>query len=282
MQTPFLNRASDNLRSTNTPFTWTLLGLSVLTFLLSMSAGLAQLMAQNGFFIAPMSLMQPWRILTYPILNLFPNILGLLFGGLMLWWFGGSLERSWGTRTFAIFWVLVSLVTVLSFSLGASIIGQSVPVASWLPLGAMVLAWCMLNPEQSILLYGIIPILAKWIALGEVLIIFFVHMSIHPLLGLFALGGCAFAFWWARSRRWESSAYTAAYAAPPRYDSFTRGPKPKAQARRASPLNNPLNNPRSKISTPPDDRKTWRDYNPIEMIAKRRRRKQFERLMKDD
>jgi Zn-dependent protease len=33
---------------------------------------------------------------------------------------------------------------------------------------------------------------------------------------------------------------------------------------------------------PRDDRKTWRDFNPLEIIARRRRRKQFERLMKDE
>ena len=36
------------------------------------------------------------------------------------------------------------------------------------------------------------------------------------------------------------------------------------------------------VRTPRDDRKTLRDLNPLEMYARHRRRKQFERLMKDD
>ena len=271
MQTSF-DRAFDNLRRTNTPFTWTLLGLGVLSFLLSLNMKGAQWMMENGFFMAPVSWLQPWRALTYPILM--PGIFALLFDGLALWWFGGSLERSWGTRNFAIFWVLVSLVSALSLSLGALVIGQTVSVASWLPLSAMVLAWCMLNPEQSILIYGIIPILAKWIAVGEVLIIFFMHFSLHPLLGFFALGGCAFALWWIRSYRWQSASFGPSYAAPPRYDTFTRGPKLKLVGTKPS-----------KAPIPPDDRKTWRDYNPLRIRSRRRQEdelEKLERLMRDD
>ena len=44
----------------------------------------------------------------------------------------------------------------------------------------------------------------------------------------------------------------------------------------------PRLNRKPKTQRPRDDRKTWRDYNPLEMLAKRRRRKQFERLMRDD
>lgn len=41
--------------------------------------------------------------------------------------------------------------------------------------------------------------------------------------------------------------------------------------------------PRPKrAQTPRDDRRTLRDFSPLEWIARRRRRKQFERLMKDD
>lgn len=271
MQPNPIVRAIDSWQRSSYPLTIAFIAITVLTFLASMSASAAQWLAQNLGFLAPSSLSRPWALLTYALLTLFPNIIGLLFNGLALWWFGGSLERAWGTRTYAIFCALISAVTAVSMSLGAFMLQSSFAVNQWLPGAALIVAWCMLNPMQEIRLYGIIPILAKWLALGEVLIIFFLHAAMHPLLGMLSLAGCATAYAWAKSRKWSNAPFYPLNATAPRYaerDWSTPSAQPKPKMRRPTP--------------PLDDRRTLRDLNPLEWIARRRRRKQFERLMKDD
>ena len=53
---------------------------------------------QSFVFHSPEAPIRPWSLLTYPLVNYSP--LGVLLAGYMLWLFGGSLERAWGTRRF--------------------------------------------------------------------------------------------------------------------------------------------------------------------------------------
>ena len=268
-----LDRVVDAFRRSPAPFTLLLLCLMVGSFTISLVDVAGAFLARNFTFFAPSSLWQPWRLFTYPVMALFPDILGLLFNGLALWWFGGSLERSWSTRGYASFWLAASAVTALSLSLGAAILGlPGLGVAPYLPLAAVILAWALLNPEQVILIYGLIPVKAKFIALAEVLIIFFIHASAHPLLGFFALGGCAFALWWTRFFAGRSAFGGASYPSSPRFDNFfNSGSSTSGASKRPK-----------KILTPLDDRRTWKDWGPLAAYQRYKRRKQFERLLQDD
>jgi hypothetical protein len=131
---------------------------------------------------------------------------------------------------------------------------------NWLPLAALIVAWCMLNPNEEIRIWGIIPILAKWLALGEVLIIFFIYSNfggrMNLLLGMCALIGCAASFAWVRTRAWHDIHL---YSSMP-----VRQPKIKKKKVRR------------------DDDFSWRDLNPFERIARARRKKQFQRLFEDE
>lgn len=207
-------------------------------------------------FDAPVSLARPWTLLTYPFVSFDP--IGLIFYGLWLYWVGGSLERSWGTRFYAGYLAAMSVITALGMSAGAALLHGIFPVNETLPLAALTVAWCMLNPDLEIRLWGIVPILAKWLAVGEVLIIFFTHARMHPLFGFFALSGCAASYLWVRTRAWSDVHL---------YSSMPYAPRPKKQKVQRGPR---------------DDKFSMRDLNPFERMARARRKKQFERLMKDD
>jgi hypothetical protein len=116
-------------------------------------------------FEAPFSLSRPWTLLTYPLVSI--NPISLLFYGLMLWWVGGSLERSWGTRFYAIFFGLMSVITALGFQQVRSYRTERLVLYNWLPLAALMWPGAMLNPNEEIRIWGIIPILAKWPRLGR-------------------------------------------------------------------------------------------------------------------
>lgn len=205
---------------------------------------------QHLALMIPTSLWRPWTLLTYPLVSF--DIIGVLFYGFWLYFVGGSLERSWGTRFYGFFFGLMALISALGLVAGAFLLHVPVLATNWLPLAALTIAWCMLNPDQVIRFYFFLPIQAKWLAILEVVIIFFIHARIHPLMGFFALTGCAAAFAWTRFRPWHDIAH--------------HTPRPRAQ----------------KPKTPLDDKFSLRDLNPFERIARARRKKQFERLMKDD
>ena len=79
-----------------------------------------------------------------------------------------------------------------------------------------------------------------------------------------ALVGCGFAVLWVK----QDWAYAVMNGRPPISMPTPRKPKLRLIENK---------NPR-----PPDDRFTSRDLNPFEWFARRKRRKQFEKLMRDD
>ncbi|MHB0913998.1 MAG: rhomboid family intramembrane serine protease [Armatimonadota bacterium] len=144
---------------------------------------------------------EPWTALTYPLQSPL-SLISVLFAFLWLWFAGGSLERSWGSRTFAIFFFVISAVSALGLFAGSLITG--VPVALeglWLPLAGVTIAFAMLNPEQEILFYFVLPLKLKYLALLDVVFVLISYGQMNLLLGIFALSGCAAAYWYVRQGR---------------------------------------------------------------------------------
>ena len=211
-------------------------------------------------FRAPESLFRPWTLLTYPLLSM--GIIEMLFHGLWLFFVGGSLERSWGTRFYAKYFAAMTLIGALAITLGAFILRIPVWAENWLPIAALTITFCTMNPSMQINLWGIIPVQARWLAVGEAVIVFFMYAQRHanPFIGFFALIPCAAAYFWARASNWGSFSLYASTRINPR----------ASNSRQSPPL-------------PRDDASLQRrSLNPFEWYARRRRKKQFERLMKDD
>ena len=235
------------------PLTKVIILVNVLTLIVGAFVSIAPWLT----FAAPDSWRVPWTALTYPLYSADP--IGLLFYGLWLYFVGGSLERSWGTRFFAIYFGLMSVITALGLTACTLLIKTPIFVSNWMPIAALTVAWCMLNPNEEIRIWGIIPILAKWLAVGECLIILFTYGRIHPLAGIFALNGCAASYWWVRTRAWRD---VALYSSMPTTPRPIKAKKPKRNRR--------------------DDDFSIRDLNPLERMKRARRRKQFARLIDED
>jgi membrane associated rhomboid family serine protease len=210
----------------------------------------------------PSAWMQPWRLLTYPLVM--GSILELIFSGLLLYMVAGSLERSWGTKTLAIFYCMVSILTALAFTLASFLTKSIFVVPGEMVLAALLVAFCCLNPDESINLYGIIPIKTRYIAAGVCVIIFFSMGAGNPFVGLMALSGCGFAVLWVK-QDW-------AYQVSGGYFPTTIPRVPKAPRLRLVETK----------QRPHDDRFTPKDLNPLRWMSRRNERKKFERLMKDD
>lgn len=188
------------------PATKLIIVVNVFTFLLAWMKYGGYLEAYLGFHVLT-ALRAPWTLFTYPLLGMIGPI-GLLFGGYWLWIAGGSLERTWGTRTFVEFFFVISAISAAGLYLGHLATGAFVAaIGLWLPLAAVTVAFAMLNPEQTILFMFIIPLKLKYLAALSAGLVFLSYGAIGEesttlgsqlFMGLFALSGCAAGYWYAR------------------------------------------------------------------------------------
>jgi membrane associated rhomboid family serine protease len=151
------------------------------------------------------ALLHPWSFFLYPLF--FLDFFGLLFGSLWLWWVGGTLERSWGRKRFTRFFIAMIILpsislfigSVLLKSLGISFLGSfdTQLFGLWTPIAGLTVAWSLLNPEQIIRIYFVIPVKAKYLMWAA---IFFAYISMavgplpSPWLAFFGLSGIAYAY----------------------------------------------------------------------------------------
>ncbi len=193
----------DSLRSSvsrlpgDCPITWALIASNAATFLLAFvsSAPVGRLAFVSHDLVA-----RPWAAVTYPLVGS-SSIFWLLIGGYVFWLFGGSLERAWRWRDYTVFLVASAVVPAISVWLGGTLTGRVTALTGlWLPLAAATVAWAAVNPYERVLMYFIIPLEARWLAL--VMVAFVVFSAEFPL-GIFAAAGCGMAWWYARTGRYR-------------------------------------------------------------------------------
>lgn len=173
-----------------TPVTKTVSIISGIIFLSSLIPVL-NLFFQNNLSLNPFTLfLKPWTLITFPLFN--EGILSMVFAILWYWMVGGSLERSWGSKIYGIFIIIVALVTGLSVTLveTLNLTGHVQINGLWIPLVAITWAWAESSPQQEVLFWGIVPIKARWLAWLNALIIFLGYSQMGGvLLGLASISG---------------------------------------------------------------------------------------------
>lgn len=241
---------SSSFSTQDAPFTWGLIAANFITLVLMTFRAL-----DPSWLVlsVPGAFSRPWTLLTYPLVSF--GILGMLFYGMWLYFIGSALERAWGTFNYAIFFVVVSVVSGISMEIGALLTHSILFIDSWLPLAGVTLAFCLLMPNETIILL-IFPIQAKWLGWLEMAIVFFTYAGHSPLLGFFALAGCGVAWIWVNRGLANVSSFG-------RFNAGYRG----SGGHRFRP----------------HDSRTWQEkINPIEIWKRHKRRKQFDRLMRGD
>ena len=268
MQSNSWSRAQYAWQQSGSPLTLAIIVINFITMVLvTFRVPISEWMA----FVAPQQLSRPWTLLTYPLLS--TDIIQMLFYALFLYWFGSSLERSWGSKFYGIYFAALSVISALGLVIGSAVLHHPIWAFNWLPIAAIAVTFCLLNPNETISIWGVLPIAAKWLAVVEVVIVFFLYAQQHPnpLTGFFALAGCGAAYLWVRNRAWLDLATYSRMRPSPSYrptkeQLYSSGPIPRRT---------------SKTQRPPKDDESLR-LNPLERLARWRRRRQFERLFEDD
>ena len=193
------------------PVTRSLIAINVLTFLLHFIV-VAFAQAGDPFrwltFETPGFVVKPWSLLTYPLFTYDP--ISLLLAGYWLWIVGGMLERSWTSRRFLQFFAGITLITSVSLAIGSlllGVIGAVPPVGLnglWMPLAALTVAWCLLNPDQIVLMGFVLPIKGRILMWIVVALTYFVFAGYGgPWLAFFALAGVGTSYLYTRGHdRW--------------------------------------------------------------------------------
>jgi membrane associated rhomboid family serine protease len=133
---------------------------------------------RNGLPLLQLTVLQPravwsgevWRLLTWVLVETEP--LNLLFGGLVLYWFGRDLVDAWGERRFlATYFGIAAAAGVLTclVALAWPALAGLHATGFWAALDATILAWALLHPFRQILLFFAIPVSGQalvWITVG--------------------------------------------------------------------------------------------------------------------
>jgi membrane associated rhomboid family serine protease len=114
----------------------------------------------------------PWRLhtlFTYPWLE--TNLLSVLFNGLVLWFLGSELERSWGRKLYIKFILTTLFIAGMIYTL----VGTFLLKGTWLGGGVLVgpagltyglcVAYAVLYPDRQFLMMFAFPVKARWFCL---------------------------------------------------------------------------------------------------------------------
>ncbi len=120
---------------------------------------------------------QLWRLLTYAFCHSPERLFHIVFNMLILWIFGRRIELKYGSREFLLFYLVAALCASVVYCLLHSAFDRVHPmVGASGSVIAVVMLFAMLYPRERILLFFLIPIEVRWLAL------LFVIYDLHPVL----------------------------------------------------------------------------------------------------
>ncbi len=106
------------------PLTLALVGVNVLVFALSGLVGWS-FVADVALWPVATGFFEPWQLFTYAFVH--TELAHLAFNMLGLWMFGAPLERLWGARRFALFYVVSLLMAGITQLLLNAMLGNEAP-----------------------------------------------------------------------------------------------------------------------------------------------------------
>ncbi len=134
-----------------------------------------------------------WQIVTHPFVHDPSGPLGFLINCLVFFFFAGSLERAFGSKSFIRFFYFCAFGGLLLGQLFSGVSGFSVSFMGMTPsIIAMVVVFGLLYPEAVILLMFVIPVKGKYISYGTILVTFLTFLAKVNPHGAYHLGGILF------------------------------------------------------------------------------------------
>jgi membrane associated rhomboid family serine protease len=108
-----------------------------------------------------------WRLVSFVFVPGYGSPFALIIALYFYYWIGSTLEREWGTAKFTLYYVGGALLTVLGVIITSLITGNyhlTLAGTGYVNL-SMFLAFAVLFPDMTVLLFFIIPVKIKWLAI---------------------------------------------------------------------------------------------------------------------
>ncbi len=135
-------------------------------------------------------LFRPWQLFTYMFMH--AGFGHIFFNMFALWMFGVELEQVWGSRHFAIYYLIAGLGGGLSQLFIAPMFATAAPtVGASGAIFGILLAFGLMFPDRPIYFYFLFPIPAKYFVIGYVLLEVFAIGGPSNVAHLAHLGGAA-------------------------------------------------------------------------------------------
>lgn len=142
-----------------------------------------------------------WTLFTYPLVNpVLTGSAGPLFTVFLAMWLlnvGRMLEGDHGSKKFLGLWFALTLVGVLPLA-----IFKFAAYGTLVPVAMMTVIWGTRFQNSTVMLFGLVPVLGKWIAVMSVLSVFFSYASSGSMFfaGILACIGCGVAYLYAANK----------------------------------------------------------------------------------
>ncbi len=159
-----------------------------------------------------------WQLVTHPVVHNPGAPIGFLIDCLIFYFFAGTVESALGTRGFLRLYIIAAMGGAVAGLLFSGLSTFSVPYAGMMPsLLALIVVFGLLQPEATILLMFILPIKAKYISYGTIIVTALTFLAKTNVHGAYHLGGIALAWLYFRSPtqwldpnwwRWKYFEYT--------------------------------------------------------------------------
>lgn len=107
-----------------------------------------------------------WRLVTFVFVPAYSSPFSLIISLYFYYWIGSTLEREWGTAKFTLYYIGGALLSVIGLILTGLISGNmnlTIVGTSYVNM-SMFLAFAVLFPDTTVLLFFIIPVKMKWLA----------------------------------------------------------------------------------------------------------------------
>jgi membrane associated rhomboid family serine protease len=142
----------------------------------------------------------PWQLITHPVVHDPSAPIGFLIDCLVFYFFAGTIESALGTRGFLYLYGMAALGGAVGGLVFSGLTSQMLPYAGMMPsLLALIVVFGLLQPEATVLLMFVLPIKAKYISYGTVIVTALTFLARTNAFGAFHLGGIGLAWLYFRS-----------------------------------------------------------------------------------
>ncbi len=136
-----------------------------------------------------------WQIITHPFIHHPIMPITFIFSCIGFYFFAAPVEYAFGSKRFLILFYFSALggaLCGLSFSM---VTGFNAPFLGMLPsLLSLIVIFGLINPEATILLMFVIPLKAKYLSYGTILITLLTFLAKANSHGAYHLGGILFSY----------------------------------------------------------------------------------------